>query len=345
MRIISRKPISFAQPVSGMLKPFRIVYFAGFREREKLLDVLEAYSLRPALFEERQAGLIMPLPATDDFSEFRFCSMFRNLIMLPDTASRLDLLAIRNLPHCFREPGLQFRSACQQILKDYDGKLVVLRQFYDQPEDSAGVDFFGSRWIPDEIIGGMENLEKPSLRDLEVKKREFRLRLCCFRHRFYFELREKQGEAWQSDPELYLSPDESHLLMFLILAARTTGRPLAEFMDMSRYRAARNSVPEAWKSLHKIFLPVDHTRLRERNFTGQGSGEDDRSVFVRVMRMLESTGFSAGSRRDRIPVALDETALHHPKFSLSNWNQVIGPYTEWIFPGKGIVLPSVEPDL
>lgn len=43
MKIHSGKPISFSQPLAGMLKPFRYLYFAGFREREKLLEMLSAF--------------------------------------------------------------------------------------------------------------------------------------------------------------------------------------------------------------------------------------------------------------------------------------------------------------
>jgi hypothetical protein len=338
MKIQSGKNISFPQPIAGMLKPFRHLYFAGFTEREKLLEILEVYSLRPARFEERQTGLLMPIPKTEDFVEFRFCGMFRNLIMLPDCESRLDLLAIRNLPNCFHQPGLQFRQTCHDLLKDYKGKLVGLSQFYGQSENWADLDFFGSRWMVDEISDDLRILGRPGLKEIEVKKREFRLRLCCFRNCFRFELREKQGDVWQSDPELYLSGNESQILLFLILTARNTGIPLAELMSVRSYKEAQGNFRDAWNSLRKLFMPLEQPRYRQRTF--DGSEREEIADFTRVMRLLESTGFSAGSRRDRVPFILDETALQHTEFSFIRWNLLIGHFVEWIYPDTGILIPA-----
>ena len=338
MKIHSGKAISFPQPLAGMLKPFRYLYFAGFRKREKLLEMLEAFSLRPAMFEKRQAGLIMPIPATKDFSEFRFCGMLRNLILLPDTESRLDLLAIRNLPRCFFQPDLQFRLACRELLPDYDGKLLGLRQFYGQPDDPADMNFFGSRWMADQVFDDIRILERPSLHDIEVKKREFRLRLCSFRNCFRFELREKQGNAWQSDPELYLSSYESQVLLFLIFIARNNGTPMAELMNLRSFREAKRSFPQVWKSVSKLFMPIDQPLYQQRTFDDSGESEE-KAAFIRVMQTLESTGFSAGSKRDRVPVILDDTALAHPVFAINSWNQLIGQFIEWVYPDKGIEMP------
>ena len=338
MKIHSGKAISFPQPLAGMLKPFRYLYFAGFREREKLLEMLEAFSLRPAMFEQRQAGLIMPIPATEDFSEFRFCGMLRNLILLPDTESRLDLLAIRNLPRCFFQPDLQFRLACRELLSDYDGKLLGLRQFYGQPDDPADMNFFGSRWMADQVFDDIRILERPSLHDIEVKKREFRLRLCSFRNCFRFELREKQGNAWQSDPELYLSSYESQVLLFLIFIARNNGTPMAELMNLRSFREAKRSFPQVWKSVSKLFMPIDQPLYQQRTFDDSQEAEE-KAAFIRVMQTLESTGFSAGSKRDRVPVILDDTALAHPVFAINSWNQLIGHFIEWVYPDKGIEMP------
>ncbi len=63
MKIHSGKAISFPQPLAGMLKPFRYLYFAGFREREKLLEMLEAFSLRPAMFQ------VIPIGKFDHIGE------------------------------------------------------------------------------------------------------------------------------------------------------------------------------------------------------------------------------------------------------------------------------------
>jgi hypothetical protein len=339
MKIPSSRSFSFAQPLSGMLKPFHYLYFAGFKEREKLLDVLEAYSLRPAMFEQKQSALIMPIPATEDFSEFRFCGMFRNLILLPDTESRLDLLAIRNLPRCFHQPELQFRSIIQHIPEEFRGKLLGLRRFYGQPDGPESADFYGSLWMPDEIFEDNASLENPSLQDLQTKRREFRLRLCCFRNYFRFELREQQGDAWQSDPELYFSSHESHILLFLILTARNTGTPLSELMSLHSFEEARVSFREAWQSIGKLLKPAGQKLYRKRSFDGRMENEEE-AAFVRVMRIIESTGFTAGSKRDRVPVILDDTALNHPDFSLNRWNLLIGHFTEWVYPDKGIEIPA-----
>jgi len=299
---------------------------------------LEVFSLRPATFEQRQACLIMPIPATDDFSEFRFCGMFRNLILLPDTESRLDLLAIRNLPRCFFQPDLQFRIACRELLPDYDGKLLGLRQFYGQPDDPADMNFCGSRWMADQFFEHIRILEKPSLQDIEVKRREFRLRLCSFRNYFRFELREKQGNAWQSDPDLYLSSYESQVLLFLILTARNAELPMAELMNLRSFKEAKNSFWQAWKSVSKLFIPLEQPSYQKRTFDESGEAEE-KAAFVRVMQTLESTGFSAGSKRDRVPVILDDAVLKHPYFSISSWNLLIGHFTEWVYPDKGIEMP------
>jgi hypothetical protein len=344
MKISISRSVSFPQPLSGMLKPYRYLYFAGFREREKLLDVLETYSLRPAIFEQRQSALVMPIPATENFSEFRFCNMFRNLIMLPDAESRLDLLAIRNLPRCFHQPELMFRAISRYIPEDYQGKLIGLRRYYGNPKGSTEPDFFGSCWIPDEIFDNPSTMEKPALQDLGTKKREFRLRLCCFRNRFYFELREQQGEEWQSDPELFLSSDDSQILLFLILIARNTGASLAGLMKGNNFRAARNSHRSTWESVGKLLQPksigLTHKyTYRQRNFS-EPTGNEENAAFIRVVRTLESTGFTSGSRSERVPLILDDTTLNHPDFSVRRWNLLLSHFIEWVYPDKGIVIPA-----
>ena len=181
-------------------------------------------------------------------------------------------------------------------------------------------------------------LEKPSLQDIEVKRREFRLRLCSFRNYFRFELREKQGNAWQSDPDLYLSSYESQVLLFLILTARNAELPMAELMNLRSFKEAKKSFWQAWKSVSKLFIPLEQPSYQKRTFDESGEAEE-KSAFIHVMQILESTGFSAGSRRDRVPVILDDSTLTHPVFSINSWNLTIGHFTEWVYPDKGIEIP------
>ena len=340
MEVNNQKVISFGTLLSGMCKPLKFVYIANFSSREKLLKVLENYSLNPWSFEEQLTGLIMPVPETGDFAEFRFSGMFRNLIMLPYVESKLDLLAIKNLPRCFFNPNMQFREALGEFIEQHPDQLIRLRQFYQAGEDAAGQDFFGSRWMIDATFSDAAPLLQLEKQNLKVRKREFRLRLTAFMDKFRFEIREKEGDIWQSDPDLFLSSNESIVLMFLILASKNTGTPLAELMNFRSFSEVKNSYRKSWEQVSSLFIPFPNRRYILGAFEEESRHSHQMSVFNRVMRVIESTGFTAGRIKERVPLILDDSCTGNRHFSINNWNQVLGNIQEWVFPGKGIALPD-----
>jgi len=335
-----QKPISFSPILSAMCKPFKFVYVANFSSREKLLDVLEFYSMQPSTFEENQIGIIMPLPSTQDFSEFRFTGMFRNLIMLPDVESKLDLLAIKNLPLCFLNPNIQFKEVFGNKLDHAKGCLIKFRQYCNATDGPKNLDFFGSQWITEHSYEDLTILKKPDLPDFSPKKREFRLRLFVFRDKFRFELRERQGDIWQSDPELFLTSDESIALMFILVVCWNTNAFIQELLTFPNFFEAYKTFKTQVDRLNNIFKPLEKKRYLN-HFREEQSGDDSlRSNFTKAAKVLESTGFNMNRRKDRVPIILDETAANHPHFSINNWNMVLGTMPEWIIPGKGIEIPE-----
>lgn len=337
-----QKPISFSPILSAMCKPFKFVFVANFSTREKLLDVLELYSLQPSIFEENQIGVIMPLPSTQDFSEFRFTGMFRNLIMLPDVESKLDLLAIKNLPLCFLNPNVQFGEVFGNKLDHAKGRLIKLRQYCNATEGPKNLDFFGSQWITEHNYEDLNVLKKPALPDISPKKREFRLRLFVFRDKFRFEMRERQGDIWQSDPELFLTSDESIALMFILVVCYNTNAFIQELLNFPNFLEAFKTFKTHAERLNSIFKPLEKKRYLN-HFWEEQSGDDSlRSNFTKAAKVLDSTQFNMNRRKDRVPIILDETAANHPHFSITNWNQVLGTIPEWIIPGKGIEIPAAK---
>jgi hypothetical protein len=158
--------------------------------------------------------------------------------------------------------------------------------------------------------------------------------------KFRFEIREKEGDVWQADPDLFLSSDESIVLMFLILASKNTGTPMAEMMNFQSFREVKNSFRNSWEQVSSLFIPFPKRRYILGTYEEESRHTYQISVFNRVMKVIESTGYTGGRLKERVPLILDESCTGNPHFSIHTWNLALGNTPEWIYPGKGIELPE-----